>query len=221
MDYAFIFNILAAIGGTTGIVNLIQWIKSKKAKVKIQFSTGDFYFLQGDLIVHFKTQLTNERDEAVYITDIIAFIAEDPSKTKDKKGHMFIGNPTSSVFSPTKLEAKGTIDLDYEINFSNIDVHPIDRIGLTHFAGFMKGDVPVIIANESDFDEKWDDLPIEMKLFIHINGKEVIDTILAVHPKGTEKGNSHGTLDFFQIAKIQRNYAKLKKDKYLERIKKN
>lgn len=220
MDYVFIFNILAAIGGTNGIINLIKWIKSKKAKVKIQFSIGDFYFLQEDLIVHFKTQLTNERDEAVYITDIVALIAEDPSKTKDKNGRMFTGNPISPDFSPTKLEAKGTIDLDYEINFSKIDVHPIDRIGETHFAGFI-GEVPLLIANESDFDEKWDELPIEMKLFIHINGKEVIDTIVAAHPKGTKIGTSYGTLNFIQFAKLQRDYAKLKRDKSLKRRKKD
>lgn len=101
MDYTFIFNILAAIGGTTGIIDLFKWIKSKKAKIKIQFSIGNFYLLQEDFIIHFRTQLTNERDEAIYITDIIAFIAEDPSRTKDKKGRMFIGKTTNPIFSPT------------------------------------------------------------------------------------------------------------------------
>jgi len=219
MDYIFIFNILAAIGGITGIINLIKWIKSKKAKVKIQFSIGDFYLLKGELIVHFITQLANERDEAVYITDIIAFIAEDPSKTKDKNGRMFIGKPANPIFSPTKLEAKGTIDLDFEINFSNIDVHPIERIGLAQFGGFIGDDVPVVILNESDFDEKWDDLPIETKLFIHINGKELINTIVTAHPKVT-KNTSYGTLQFIQIAKLQREYMKLKLDKY-SKIRKN
>lgn len=205
MEYTLIFNILASIGGATGIINLTKWIKSKKEKVRFQFSIGDFYLYQDDLIVHTKTLLTNERDEAVYITDILAFIAEDPSKTKDKKGRLFTKRPTSPVFSPTKLEAKGTIELDFEINFSSIEVHPIKRIHLANFVGFLGGDIPLFEAKESDFYEKWDDFPLEMKLFIHINGKELIDTEVMVFPRGTTDA-SYGTLDIVQIAKLQRDY---------------
>lgn len=102
------------------------------------------------------------------------------------------------LFFHLQLEAKGTIDLDYEINFSNIDVHPIERIGLAQFVGFIEN-VPVVIANESDFEKNWDDLPIEMKLFIHINGKEVINTVVTAHPKGT-KNTSYGTLNCICLA---------------------
>jgi hypothetical protein len=213
MDYMFIFYILASIGGFTGIINLYNWIKSKKAKVKIQFPKGNFYCYQDDLIVHSKIQLSNERDEAVYVTDIIALITEDPSKTKDKEGRSFTMRPTNPVFSPSKIEAKGTIDLDFEINFSKIDVHLIERT--VNYAKFCADDVVCYDLDKKAFIKKWDDLPLIMKLFIHINGKELIDTFVRVFPRSTTD-SSFGTLDLFQIGKLQRDNVILLRDYFSE-----
>lgn len=206
MEYTFIFYILASIGGFTGIINLYNWIKSKKAKVKIHFPRGNFYFHQDDLIVHAKTQLSNERDETVYVTDIIALITEDPSKTKGKEGRSFTMRPTNPVFSPIKIEAKGTIDLDFEINFSKIDVHLIERT--VNYAKFLADDIICYDLDNSAFTKQWDDLPLIMKLFIQINEKKLIDTFVRVFP-GETKDSSYGTLDFFQISKLKRDNEKL------------
>lgn len=209
MDYMSIFYILASIGGLTGIINSYKWIKSKIAKVKIQFPRGNFYSYQDDLIVHAKIQLSNERDEAVYVTDIIALITEDPSKTKDKEGRSFTMRPTNPVFSPSKIEAKGTIYLDFEINFSEIDVHLIERT--VNYAKFRAGDILCYDLDKSALYKRWDDLPLIMILFIQINEKELIDTFVRVFP-GETKDSSYGTLDFFQISKLERDNAKLLRD---------
>ncbi len=206
MDYTVIFYILASIGGLNGIINSYNWIKSKIAKVKIQFPRGNFYFYQDDLIIHTKIQLSNERDEAVYVTDVIALITEDPSKIKDKEGRSFTMRPTNPVFSPSRIEAKGTIDLDFEINFSKIDVHLIERI--VNYAKFCANDNLCYDLNKKVYIEKWDDLPLIMKLFVHINQKELIDTFVRVFP-GETKDSSYGTLDFLQISKLKRDNAKL------------
>jgi len=202
MDLTILFNILASIGGASGIINLFKWIKNKNANIKILFSIGDFHFDQDDLIVHTKLQLTNERDEATYVTDIIGLIKEDPSKRKNP--NVFTMRPTNPIFSPTKLEAKGTIELDFEINFSNIEIDKIKRRVLAKFIGFMDG-VPIYQAKESDFDEKWDELPLEMELFIHINGKELLNTNVVVFSAETTNG-SFGSIDSVQIAQLQHNY---------------
>jgi hypothetical protein len=201
-----IFYILASIGGLTGIINSYKWIKSKIATVNIQFPRGNFYFYQDDLIVHTKIQLSNERDEAVYVTDVIALITEDLSKTKDKEGRSFTMRPTNPFFSPSRIEAKGTIDLDFEINFSKIDVHLIERI--VNYAKFRADDTLCYDLDKKSFIEKWNDLPLIMKLFIQINEKELIDTFVRVLPRET-KDFSYGTLDFLQISKLERDNAKL------------
>jgi hypothetical protein len=207
MDYTLIFNILATIGGASGVVGLVKWCRNKMSKVKMLYPIGDFHLSDKDLVVHFQAKLVNEKEESVYITDIAAFVAGIPSKTEDGRGYVVCGQPN---FSMTKLEAKCTIDIDYEIKFQNIDVHQIDRIGVTHFMGFM-GNVPVIMANENDFDEKWDDLPIEMKVYFHINGKDLINATVAAYPNSAGERFSRGTLGGIDIAKLQRDYAMSKK----------
>lgn len=177
------------------------------SKVKILYPLCDFQLSDKDLVVHFQAKLVNEKEESVYITDVAAFVAGVPSKTEDGRGYVACGKPD---FSMTKLEAKCTMDIDYEIKFQNIDVHPIDRIGETHFLGFMDN-VPVIMANENDFFEKWDDLPIEMKVYFHINGKDLINATVAAYHNPAGKRFSRGTLNGIDIVRLQKDYAMSKK----------
>lgn len=203
VSYDIIFQILATIGGLSGIVSAFKWFKNKRAKVKILSSLGEYYFYQDELFVHTKLQITNEKEDSVFITDIVALMKENPSKTKDKKGRVFNKRPTTT-FSPTKIEAKGTIEIEFTINFSTMDIHPINRVGLASSFGFLDNGMPIIIVKESIFDEKWDQLPLEMKLFIHINGKEITESMIGVFAQGNIE--SHGTLNVIQIAQLERDY---------------
>jgi len=212
MEYTdIIFNVLASIGGISGIIYFYKWVRNRKARIMVLSSSSEYHISQDDLIIHTKLQIANKREEAVYITDVLALLKEDPAKTKDNKGHVYSKRPTNPVFSPTKLEGKSATELNFEFNFSNIDIHPIKRVGIANFLGFLGGRIPVVIAKESDFDEKWDQLPLEMKLIMHINGKEIISSTQGVFLRGTTDRN-YGTLSAVQIAQIERDYL-LKKDK--------
>lgn len=201
-----IFGILAIIGGASGIVSFFDWIKNKKAQVKILASNAEYLVYQDSLVINGKIQVTNERKESIFITDILGLIKEDPSKTSDKKGRVYSKRPSNPVFSPIKIEGGGTAELSFEIVYERITPHPIKRIGIASLLGFLENGVPLVLAKESDFDEKWDQLPLEMKLILHLNGKEIIHAIVGVYSRGWLTDENLGTLNPVHIAQIERDY---------------
>ncbi|MGV8087198.1 MAG: hypothetical protein ACP5N1_06230 [Candidatus Woesearchaeota archaeon] len=202
MDTSILFNILASIGGASGVVTFFKWMKNRKAKVKVISSNADYKVYQDDFIVLMNLQLTNEKDKAVYITDIVGILKDEPS-SKGKKCYTM--RPTSPRFTPTKIEANSTIELRFEINFSHIDLSKIKRVLIADFAGFIGDGVPLVIARESDLEDKRDSLPLEMKLILHINGKELVESIISVFPSEINDG-LYGTLNSINIKQLERTY---------------
>ena len=133
-----IFNTLASIGGISGIIGLANWLKSRKAKVKILSSHAEYYVDKGDLIILTKLQITNERNEPVFITDVLGLIKHSPTRTKNRKGKVYSMRPNQPVVSPTRIEEKSTVELTFRINFGKVDPQPITRIGLMNLLGFSE-----------------------------------------------------------------------------------
>lgn len=206
MNLAIIFNILAAIGGVSAVFSFFKWVKGKSARVKVISSNAEYHVFLDGLITKSKLQIANERNESVFITDIIGLVKEDPSKKKDRKGRVFAIRPSNPSFTPMKIDARSTVELGVNLHFPKVAPRPLRRLGVANLLGFLANGVPVVLAKESDFDEKWDQLPIELKLIIHVNAKTIIEELVGAYQKGATDG-SCGTLNSVQIAKFQRDYA--------------
>ncbi len=197
IDIGVIIDVLAAIGGTSGIILGINYIRNKFLKLKILSSRGEWKTIQGDLIVKLKLQLFNKKDYPVYITDIVGFLIADQNKNNQRKIH----DKRPWKFSSTKIEGRGTAELEIELNFSDVDIDSLERIGYAHFTGFTKDGVPVAVAENPQSEEERKKLPLRLNIALHINGNKTIENVVPV--SGSDKSR-YGTLSLIEIERLKR-----------------
>jgi len=95
-----------------------------------------------------------------------------------------------------------TVRKAVEIEFPNMIVGLIDRMGIVHFTGFLNGKIPSFLVDERELKEKWSLHPLDLLLSIHINGKKMYHTHIALF-RETE-GERSGTLGVVEIERIKK-----------------
>ena len=63
VDSSIIFNILASIGGFSGLLSLTKWLKNRNSKVKILSSFTQYEVKDKNLVINGKLCVSNEKNK--------------------------------------------------------------------------------------------------------------------------------------------------------------
>lgn len=156
----------------------------------------------------------NNSDETVSVTDVVGTL-------RYNKG-LYERNISSKVDFPRipralskrpdnfhevanfSIEPHKVIKKTIVINFPNMILNLVDRIGIAHFAGFLDGKIPIFTADERELKERWSEHPLDLILSVHIDGKKIIHTSVSLFRKGDRVVS--GTLSVVDIERIKQDY---------------
>jgi len=198
--------IIALGGGIAGFVAVyILWKKSKD-KLKIITTKANYFLEKKNLLVFAVINLQNDKDTPQSVTDLVASIRFDKDK-KDKimpKG--FSVSPVHPVEFPISIPAHSSYAINAKFVFPEVELYSIDRAGEARFMGIYEN-TPVLVADERDFEKKWDQLPLLLRLDLHINGSTSLKTIAGAH-KIEKASMISGTFNSVDVGKIQHEFIK-------------
>jgi hypothetical protein len=218
-------------GGLAGYVSIVSvgylyWKKSRK-NVRI-YPISAIYTSKksskegfSEIRVKIEMGFLNNSEEAVSITDIVGFlnydktkyvkaIASQPNISKIPMVNSSRPNnfqETANFSIPPHETVKRTIVMD----FKDIVLTLVDRMGVAHFAGFSKnGKLGTWIVIEGELEEKWNEYALDFLMAIHINGNKIKYVRESVSPK-TDK-EKQGTIAPAEEATIMMRLERGKKD---------
>jgi hypothetical protein len=200
-------------GGLAGYVSIVSvgylyWKKSRK-KVRIYLISATYKSKVSshegfsEVTVNIEMGFLNDSEEAVSITDIVGFLNYDKSKYDkaiasqpniSKIPMVYPSRPNN--FQETvnfSIPPHETLKRTIVMNFKDVVLSLVDRMGVAHFAGFNKrGNVGTWIVMVDELEEKWNEMALDFLMAIHINGNKIKYVHGPVYPK-TEKGKQ-GTI---------------------------
>ena len=198
--------IIALGGGIAGFISVYILWKKSKAKLKIIMTKANYFLDKKDLIINVVINLRNEKETPQAITDLVASIRFDPKK---KNKGMPLGLSVSPIFSsefPITIPANSAQSINLRFVFPGGKIEAIDRIGEARFIGIHKN-TPILVSDERDFQKKWKDLPLFLRLDLHVNGADSIKTITGAY-KTKKMEILSGTFNSLDIGKIQHEFMK-------------
>lgn len=200
--------VIALGGGVSGFIALYMHWKKSKAKLKI-INTNAHYFLEKkNIIINAVVNVRNEKDVPVSITDLIASIRFDDDKKIKETPKGFSVSPIFPADFPININPNTSQAINLKFVFPDIDLDAVDRMGEARFIGIYSN-TPVLVADERDFDLKWKELPLFLRLDFHVNGSENIKTIFGAYKTDKLKMLS-GTFSSIDIGKIQHEFMRKK-----------
>jgi len=202
-----VFGLIIALGGgISGFISLYILWKKSKARLKVVTTKANYFLDKKNLIVHAILNLKNEKDNPVYITDLVSSIRFDAKKKKKGTPLGFSVSPLLPIDFPINIPRNSSKAVNLKFVFPNIEINSIDRIGEAKFIGIYNK-TPVLVSDERDFQTKWSELPLLLRLDLHINGSESLHTITGVY-KIDKVELLSGTFNSVDIGKIQHNFMK-------------
>jgi len=198
--------IIALGGGIAGFISLCILWKRSKAKLKIIITKAHYFLDKKNLIINAVINLRNEKEIPQAITDIIASIRFDPKK---KSKGVPLGFSVSPIFPPDfpiTIPANSAQSINLKFVFPKAELNSVDRIGEARFMGIYEN-TPILVSDERDFQRKWDELPLFLRLDLHINGVECLKTITGAY-KAEEMELLSGTFNSIDVGKIQHEFMK-------------
>lgn len=196
--------IIALGGGVSGFIALYLYWKKSKAQFKIISSTAGYFMDKSNLIIDISMNVINEKDIVQSITDLVASIRFDKQKKLKDTPKAFSVSPIFPINMPINIQPNHSESISMKFVFPDVDVPSIDRLGMAKFVGIINN-TPVLVAKESDFDEKWNELPLLVRIDLHVNGSVNLNTIVGAH-KLTKGKMISGTLNSIDIGKIQHQF---------------
>jgi len=219
-DLNSIYTIISSVGGIFGIISCAYLLWKKiTGKVKILYSYGDFSVESVDqndmskLSAKVKMGITNTKNEIVSLTDIIGTLKYNKEKYEknnlEKKSiRPFSARPSSTDPKiPIILRQNETTEINLDFLIDDVHLPSIDRIGIAHFLGWIRG-VPWLVADERELQNNWDNMPLQMLLSVHLNGKEVKQSLAAINLEGTLREFRSKTLNVVEVSRIQNKFLK-------------
>ena len=203
--------IIALGGGIAGFISIYILWKKSKAKLKVIITKANYFLDKKNLIINAVINLKNERDIPESITDLVASIRFDKEKKRKEMPWGFSAPPIFPIDFPILIPANSVKSINLKFVFPKLELSSIDRIGEARFMGIY-GNTPVLVADERDFQKRWDELPLFLRLDLHINGLDTIKTITGAY-KAEKNGLISGTFNSIDIGKIQHEFIKNGKTK--------
>lgn len=196
--------IIALGGGVSGFIALFLYWKKSQALFKIISSTAGYFIDKSNLVIDISMNVINEKDTVQSITDLVASIRFDKQRKIKNMPKAFSVSPIFPINMPINIQPNHSESISMKFVFPEVDVPSIDRLGTAKFVGIINN-TPVLVANENDFNEKWNELPLLVRVDLHINGTINLNTIVGAH-KLTKSKMISGTLTSIDVGKIQHQF---------------
>jgi len=198
-------TVLGAGGGLAGFLALYLHLKKSRKKLKIVSHNSKYHFDEKEnLLVDITLNLINEKDTTQSITDMIASIRFDKMKKSKSMPKGFSVSPILPQKLPIHIKAHNSECINMRFVFPGVEISSIDRMLETKLLGFYKN-IPILYAKESDLDDKWNDLPLLIRLDLHIDGNKIINTSIGAC-KSDSKKIIGGTFNSIEVSKIQQEF---------------
>src|SRR3989338_2709089 len=198
--------IIALGGGIAGFISVYILWKKSRAKLKILITKANYFLDKENLIVNAVINLRNEKDIPQDITDIVASIRFDPKKKTKGTPIGFSVSPIFPLDFPITISPNSAKSISLKFVFPKAELNSIDRIGEARFMGIYEN-TPILVADERDFDKRWTELPLFLRIDLHINGTEHIKSITGAY-KAEKNALLSGTFNSIDVGKIQHEFMK-------------
>jgi len=226
---SYIFGFIAASGGLSGIVT--SWYYWKRFKKKIEVIPLGSCYKVGEVVVYdatcdaaeFKSNesldkllvelnflVINDSEISISITDALALMKYSKSKIRVNIGYpkgVIVAKPALANKLPIIIQPHSSKKIKLEFNFKNIKLNLIERCGYAYFMGWLNG-VPTFFMSEIEKERKWDSLPLDVRLVLHIDAKvkKIIDFCVLNDKQFKEEYMGSGTLGLVDTERAKKEF---------------
>ena len=213
-------DIILPLGSLAGYISsfYLLWKRLRKG-IRVYPISGTYGTIpsESEKLFHIKSTIQigflNHSDQTISITDIIGTIRYN-KELYDKEFSSINTSTPPEVYSerPTNFHdavnfsvpPHETIRKTIVIVFPNMFPDLVDRIGLAHFAGFLRGKTPLLNVYETELKEQWSAHPLDLLLSVHIDGKRIYDVQVSLFRIGDQ--SMSGTLNVIDIERVKQDF---------------
>ncbi|RLF43260.1 MAG: hypothetical protein DRN18_00540 [Thermoplasmata archaeon] len=228
---SIISSIIGATGGASGWT--LTWFYWKKFKRRIKVTPlhswysktrkfsidddGSYRIVEitegrkdkNKILMEINLLIVNDGEISISITDAIAMVkySKDKLPALQYTQAVFEAHPLNVDYTlPFVVKSHEAKKLQLFYEFKNINVDLLERVGFAKFLGWLRGEVPIVIADEREKEKLWDTLPLQTLLLLHVDAEETENIYIPVFPEDHKIEQKLITLDAIQVENIKRKF---------------
>jgi len=191
--FSYILGFIGALGGLSGVATTWYYWKRFKRKIKIipleswykiseeiefdatrNYTTFRAGINQDVSFVELNFLVVNDSEVSISITDAVALVKYSKDLLKVDRGYsqtVFGFKPAIPTKLPITIKPHHAERIKLEFNFKGIKIELLEREIFKYFTGWLD-DIPIFIVSEFEKREKREQLPIILRLILHIDARE-------------------------------------------------